>query len=141
MPPPNANPGAGGARVHDNFESNAAANTRNPPPAQAKLTIRCREFRPLVRNTLRGFAEINIAEMKLTIRDVAMHTKNGKCWAQLPAKPQVKDGILVKDDHGKVQYVHLMHFDSRAVSDAFFDAVVRAVREHTPDAFEEGGAQ
>jgi hypothetical protein len=133
-----ANPGAGSARVHENF-GGSATSTRPPFPAQAKFTIRCQEFRPLVRNTLRGFAEIHIAELKLTIRDIAMHRKGERCWAQLPAKPQVKDGALVRDDFGKIQYVHLMHFDSRVVSDAFSAAVVKAVLEYAPDAFEEGG--
>ena len=102
----------------------------------SKLTIQW-EFKPLVRNTLRGFAQINIAEMKLTIRDIAVATKGDRCWAQLPAKPQVKDGVLVKDaTTGKIQYVPLMAFGSRAVS----DAVVRAVRELVPEAFDHGGA-
>ena len=35
--------------------------------------------------------------MRLTIRDVAIHEKDEARWAQLPAKPQVKDGALVKD--------------------------------------------
>jgi hypothetical protein len=101
-----------------------------------KLTITCESFRPLVRNTLRGFAEITIAEMRLTIRDVVVHQRGEARWAQLPAKPQVKDGALVKDATGKVQYVHIMDFDSRAVRDAFSRAVVRAVLERAPDAFD-----
>jgi hypothetical protein len=35
--------------------------------------------------------------------DVAIHTKNGSTWAQPPAKPQIRDGALVKDETGKVQ--------------------------------------
>jgi hypothetical protein len=42
--------------------------------------------------------------MRLTIRDVAIHEKGEARWAQLPAKPQVKDGALVKDATGKIQY-------------------------------------
>jgi hypothetical protein len=85
---------------------------------------------------LRGFAEIRINELHLTIRDVAIHEK-GECrWAQLPAKPQIRDGELVHDEHGKIQYFNLMSFDNRAVSDAFSVAVIRALLEFAPAAFE-----
>jgi len=49
-----------------------------------KRSITCTEFRPLKRNTLHGFALI--AELKLEIKDVAVHEKAGRWWAQLPAK-------------------------------------------------------
>ena len=35
MPPTNANPGAGGARVHGISKSDAASPSRNQPPAQS----------------------------------------------------------------------------------------------------------
>jgi hypothetical protein len=139
MLPINANPGAGGARVSENSSNQPVSPTQNQAPAQAKLTVVCREFKPLVRNTLRGFAEVHIGELKLTIKDIPCHTKNGKCWVQLPAKPQVKDGELVKNDEGKVQYTPMLTWDSRAVADAFSASVVRAVRAHTPDAFDGEG--
>jgi hypothetical protein len=104
----------------------------------SKFSVSCRAFRPLHRNTLRGFCEVHIDELKLSIRDVAVHAKGEARWAQLPARPQVRDGELVKDDRGKVEYVHLMHFDSRAVRDAFSAAVVRAVLEFA--AFEDEDA-
>lgn len=103
-----------------------------------KLTVTCESFHPLVRNTLRGFAEISIAEMRLTIRDVAIHAKGDSRWAQLPAKPQIKDGVLVKDPGtGKIQYTPVMEFDGRAVRDAFSRVVIDAVLERAPEAFNE----
>jgi hypothetical protein len=102
----------------------------------SKLTVSCHAFRPLHRNTLRGFAEIRIDELRLTVRDIAVHERGDSRWAQLPAKPQVRDGELVHDSDGKIQYFHLMNFDNRAVSDAFSAAVVRAVLEFAPAAFE-----
>jgi hypothetical protein len=108
---------------------------RSGRPA-GKLTVICESFHPLIRNSLRGFAEITIAEMRLTIRDVAVHQKGDARWAQLPAKPQVKDGVLIRDATGKIQYVHIMDFDGREVRDAFSRAVVQAVLERAPDAFD-----
>ena len=101
-----------------------------------KLRVTCESFRPLVRNTLRGFAEITISEMRLKIRDVAIHQKGDARWAQLPAKPQVKDGALVKDaSTGKIQYIPVLEFDSRAVADPFSSVVINAVLEREPEAF------
>jgi hypothetical protein len=101
-----------------------------------KLTVSCRGFRPLQRNTLRGFCEIHIADLRLTIKDIAIHEKGSARCAQLPAKPQLRDGELVHDADGKIQYFHLMSFDTRAVSDAFSAAVIRALLEFAPAAFE-----
>ena len=98
----------------------------------SKLSVTCSGFRPLFRNTLRGFADVRIAELCLTIRDVALHEKGHARWAQLPAKPMIRDGALVRDGSGKVQYVPLLHFDNRAVSDAFGRAVIAAVTEFAP---------
>jgi hypothetical protein len=102
----------------------------------SKLTVTCRGFHPLHRHTLRGFCEIRIDELRLVIRDIAIHERNGARWAQLPSRPQVRDGELVHDEHGKIQYFHLMNFDSREVADAFSRAVIRSLLEFAPSAFE-----
>jgi hypothetical protein len=99
----------------------------------SKFSVSCCAFRPLHRNTLRGFCEIRIDELRLTIRDIAVHQRSNARWVQLPAKPQVRDGELVTDNDGKIQYVHLMSFDNRAVSDAF------SALEFAPAAFEKEG--
>src|SRR5262245_52525956 len=60
----------------------------------SKLTVRCKELRPLRRDTPVGLAIISIVEPKLEIPDVAIHQKGDSRWVQLPAKPQTKDGTL-----------------------------------------------
>jgi hypothetical protein len=90
------------------------------------MDIVCRKFRPFARNTLLGFAEIEIKDIGLTVRDVALHQKGGSRWAQLPAKPQIKDGAVVSID-GKAQYVCILEFGSREMRDEFSAAVVDAV--------------
>ena len=92
------------------------------------MKIICKKFSSFERNTLRGFAEINFADLGMTIRDVAVHTKNGATWAQPPAKPQIKDGAVVKDDAGKIQYSAIVEFGSREAQDKFSAAVIEAVR-------------
>ncbi len=103
----------------------------------SKFTITCTDFRPLHRNMLLGFAQVSVSELKLTIRDIASHQQGEARWAQVPAKPQIKDGALLKDATGKVQYVHIMDFETRAVRDAFSRAVVDAVLQRVPQAFDE----
>jgi hypothetical protein len=85
----------------------------------------------------RRFATVAIDDLKLVIRDVAIHQKDGARWASLPARPQVRDGELVKDpDTGKIAYVAVLEFTDLAVRDAFSMAVIRAVLEREPTAFD-----
>jgi hypothetical protein len=101
-----------------------------------KLTITCTDFKPLHRNTLVGFATVHVNEMKLTIRDVAIHQKNDSRWAQLPAKPQIdKAGHALTRD-GKIQYAVILEFDNKLVRDAFSRAVIAALLDFAPRAFE-----
>jgi hypothetical protein len=102
-----------------------------------KFRVVCTDFRPLVCNTLRGFATIAIADLKLVVHDVAIHQNNDARWAALPAKPQVKDGALIKDAAtGKIAYVTVLEFTDREVREVFSAAVVNAVLKHAADAFD-----
>jgi hypothetical protein len=96
----------------------------------ARLTVTCAGWRPLQRNTLLGFATVRIAEMRMTVADVAVHEKNGSRWAQLPSKPMISKGRdLVTDDNGKIKYAPIFSFDSKEVERAFSAAVVKAVED------------
>ena len=44
--------------------------------------------------------------------------------------------MAVKDDAGKPQYFSILEFANRNISDAFSAAVIRAVLEHAPNAFD-----
>jgi hypothetical protein len=105
----------------------------------AKLTVTCLSFKPLRRGTLRGFADIRIAELRLDIKDIAIHQKGESRWAALPARPMLdKNGAVIRDRQtGKIQYANIFEFDSRDVRDAFSHAVVAAVLALVPEAFDE----
>jgi len=92
------------------------------------MKVICKRIQPLERNTLRGFCEISIPDWNLTIKDVAVHRKNDSMWASPPSKAQIRDGILVKDADGKIQYFNIFEFADRAARDRFSDAVITAVR-------------
>ena len=92
--------------------------------------VTCTAWKPLERNTLRGFADLWLRAARLHIRGCAVHEKNGKRWVQLPARPQLdKDRNLVRDDAGKVQYVTIMEFDDREVADRFTAAAITAIQD------------
>jgi hypothetical protein len=77
------------------------------------------------KGTLVGFAVIYIAELRLVIGDVALHQKGASRWAQLPAKPVVRDGKHAVDETTmKPAYTPLLAFESRAFSAAVWSAVV-----------------
>jgi hypothetical protein len=52
-----------------------------------KLTVICREFRPLRRGTLVGFATIEVAEMQAVIGDVPIHQKARRAGRSCPPSP------------------------------------------------------
>jgi len=55
--------------------------------------IRCLRFCPYQKNTLRGFADLELVRTGLVLRDCPVHEKNGKEWVAFPARSyQDKDG-------------------------------------------------
>ena len=92
-----------------------------------KHTIDCLAFRPMAKNTLRGFARIRIRELPLIVNYVTLHEKAGSRWAGLPGRPQIRDGVVVTDERGKTAYAAVLEFENRAAGDAFSEAVWRSV--------------
>jgi hypothetical protein len=102
--------------------------------AAMKHTIQCRGFRALAKGSLVGFAIIHIRELHLVIYDVALHRKGASRWAQLPAKPMLRDGRHVADGAtGKPAYVPILEFDDRETRDAFASRVWAAVIDKHPE--------
>lgn len=92
-------------------------------------------FKPMSRNTLRGFADVRLGKA-LLIKEIPVHVSNGKAWASLPSKPVIKDGRVATDDKGKVRYVPILEWADKESRDAFSEAVVDAVKADSPDAVE-----
>jgi hypothetical protein len=104
----------------------------------ATMPMVCRNFRPLRKNTLLGFAEVHIRELDMTMKDIAIHEKNGSRWAAPPARPQFsKDGAVIRDDAGKIAYSPIIEFPSRASRDRFSQQVIDAVLVRAPGVFAE----
>ena len=61
--------------------------------------------------------------------------------APLPAKPLFdRDGNPRRTGAGKIKYAKMISFDSRAVADAFGDAVIEALLKFNPTVFDESAA-
>jgi hypothetical protein len=56
--------------------------------------IRCVRFRSHIKNTLRGFADLELTRVGLVIRDCCWHRHaNGREWVSFPARPyENRDG-------------------------------------------------
>jgi hypothetical protein len=107
-----------------------------------KHTVAVTAFRPFHRGTLRGFATVHINELHLVVHDIAIHQQaGGACWAALPAKPLLdRDGNPKRTSAGKIEYARILNFDSRAVADAFGDAVIEALLTFSPSVFDNESA-
>jgi hypothetical protein len=92
-----------------------------PPP---KPQISIEKFRPLEKGTLRGFVDVKFP-MGLTVRDISVHTKDGRSWVGLPVKPQVtQDGRVRKGDDGKIMYSSIMEFETKEIANRFSAKVI-----------------
>jgi hypothetical protein len=114
-----------------------AKRKHKPGEIKMKMTLACTGFTRMRRNTLIGFCEIKVAELQLVIKDIALHEKGKSRWAALPSKPMTKGDVVLKGDDNKIRYVPILQFANREVADAFSAAAIRAVLEHSPDAFDD----
>jgi DNA-binding cell septation regulator SpoVG len=101
--------------------------------------MRLLRWKPLVKNSLRGFADIELPN-GLVIHEIPVLTSHGKCWAALPSKPQLADGRHRTGPDGKPAYTPILEWRSRELSDAFSAKLVKLVREQHPDALDAEGA-
>jgi len=91
------------------------------------------DWRPLAKNTLRGFARVRLPE-GILLHDVAVHVRDGKAWASPPGRPAIgRDGAHIRDAAGKPSFTPTITFTSRADADAFSAAIIDAVRARHPE--------
>src|ERR1700687_4616526 len=106
---------------------------------QERPRVRLIEWRPIRRNTLCGFA---IVEMPngLVIRELSIHEKAGKRWVGMPAKPVLgQDGRQIENHAHKKQWAVLVGWRDRDLADRFSGAVVELVRAEHPGDLDGGG--
>jgi hypothetical protein len=91
------------------------------------------EWRPLLRNSLRGFATVQVGGLK--IHDVTLHEKNGSRWVGMPARPVVVNGLAATDDRGKMRYATVLEWQTKEQFERFSAGVLLAVEAADPAAF------
>jgi hypothetical protein len=105
-------------------------------PGMPIVLLDWRPLRPR-RNTLCGYAKILFGRA-LTIDDIVVHVSRGRAWANLPAKPVVRDGVHAIDPKtGKPAWKSDLEWTSDSSRNRFSDSVVRAVLEAYPSALED----
>ena len=99
------------------------------------------EWRPLIKNSLRGFASVALP-CGLKIRDIPVLLGRNGPWASLPNKSLLdNNGQQKRDANGKPAYVAILKWRDRELSDRFSAAVVELIRSQHPDALGEGAGQ
>jgi hypothetical protein len=107
-----------------------------------KLSVQVENFKPLRSNSLYGFADVLIPEIRLRIKEASVHQSHGRRWIGLPAKPQIdREGRVRHDERGKAAYVNILQFTDRDTGDAFSDRAIEALLEAFPRAFDEESAR
>jgi hypothetical protein len=97
--------------------------------------VQIEAFRPKLKNTLRGFADVILPLTRLCIRDVAIHQIGDRCWINLPSRPMTnKDGSPMLNDRGKPLYFAFLRFTDGAAHLQFERAVIAALRATHPHA-------
>lgn len=89
------------------------------------------DWRPMRRNSLLGFASIQLGALK--IKDVTVNIHTGRKWAGMPGKPMTdKEGNAMRNEQGKIRYVSLLEWDNKGTADRFSDSVIAALEEKFP---------
>jgi hypothetical protein len=95
------------------------------------------DFKPLRKGTLLGFATVEIRELGLRVRDIAIHRSSGSCSAAMPAKAMIDaQGNLIHDpERGRISYTAIFEFADASARGVFSQAVIDAVAQFNPAIF------
>jgi hypothetical protein len=106
--------------------------------AAVRPRMRLISWKPPVKNSLRGFATIELP-IGLKIHDIQVLVGKNGPWASLPSKPQLdRDGRRKTDANGKAAFAPVLEWRSREMSKRFSKAVVALVRAAHPDDLDDG---
>jgi hypothetical protein len=99
------------------------------------------KFMPVIRGTLRGFADVQMTTIRLIIRDVAVHCFDDRWWVSLPGRPMVNpDGSpILNPRSGKPDYFNLVRFDTRIAHHQFEQQTLDALCQSNPEVFADTG--
>lgn len=86
------------------------------------MPLETKDFKPIRRNTLRGFFTLVLAS-GMEIRDCTFHEMNDKCWFGFP-------GIPFKADDGSTKYKNIIYIQDKAKLEQLQLDVAKLLDEH-----------
>src|ERR1700712_2064774 len=76
-----------------------------------------------------GFAKARLGQAMI-INDIPVSCANGHVFAGTPGKPVIgRDGLVVKNDRGRVTYTPVMEWEGRAARERWSASVLAAIIE------------
>jgi hypothetical protein len=90
--------------------------------------IQCIRFRPYAKNTLKGFADLELTRVGLILRDCCWHQKNGHEWIAFPARSYT-------DQDGNTRWSPLIEFaeGAKEAREQFQKQAIDAVHAVAPE--------
>jgi hypothetical protein len=117
----------------------ATTPARKMEEAMSRFTVKVVAFQPARSNTLVGFADAVIPEIRLRLFDMTVHQSGDSRWVNMPSRPQLdrETGAVQRDGRGKIVYAPTLGFLDEKTRKAFSDRVIEALIEFDPHAFDE----
>jgi hypothetical protein len=98
--------------------------------------VKILEWQSLRKNSLLGFCKAEFPS-GMVIADVTILTSEHAPWAGPPSKPMIsRDGVVLKDEAGKIRYSPFIEFTSREIRNRWSGAAIEAMRVAHPEVFE-----
>ena len=93
------------------------------------------DWRPLRKGAVLGFAKVEFPSGMILVAVCVLSGDQG-AWASPPSKPMMGRDGPVKDRNGKQRYAAMVEFNSRETKDRWSAAVIAAMEEQYPEAFQ-----
>ena len=96
-------------------------------------TIQIVEWVSRESGSLRGFVTSKMRS-GMVIHEAGAFEQNGKWWVAPPGKPMIsRDGVVMRDDKGKIRYSPVVTFADKSTSKRWSDAVIQALHAAHPE--------
>jgi hypothetical protein len=100
------------------------------------VTFRILEWRELRKNSLLGFAKVELPS-GMILADVTILSGLHGPYALPPSKPMISpSGVVMKDRNGKTRYTPIVDFTTKDVRSKFSASVITALQQSHPKVFE-----
>ena len=99
----------------------------------AGMPVEILEWRPIVKNSLRGFCVVRLGKA-LKVKDIAISRNGNSCWASFPSMPVLDADKKQKKIGDKFVYIPFIEWMDRESKDKFSASVIEALEAAYPGA-------